>query len=481
MTLSHTLNNAYDPQSFRALGHRLVDELAEHLESVHSQQQAAIPYQDPAAQLAYWEQELRENQGGDPLHFFQKVLSRSVQLHHPRYMGHQVCPPAPLAALSSLLDGLLNNGMAVYEMGMASTAIERVVLKEVVKGMGLGASAGGVLTSGGTLANLTALLAARSAKAPSPVWSDGSGTPLALMVSEEAHYCVDRAARIMGWGEKGIIKIPVDEQYRMRTDLLPAYLAEAESKGTKVIAVVGSACTTSTGSFDDLQALADFCEGRDLWLHVDGAHGAALAFSKQHRGLLAGLERADSVTMDFHKMLLAPVLATALIFREERQSYHTFSQQAQYLWEGQSEQEWYNLAKRTFECTKFMMGIKVYSLLRTYGTKLWQEYLDRVVAHGKALSRLIRQHPDFELALEPSCNIVCFRYRPSSAEEQELNALNSGVRQRLLEEGRFYIVQTYLRSSLYLRVTLANPFTSEDDLLALLQTVEEQAHSFSAG
>ncbi|MEQ8704568.1 MAG: pyridoxal-dependent decarboxylase [Phaeodactylibacter sp.] len=475
MQTNDILQSAFDPEQFRETGHQLIDLLADHLQAVQGRQNGAIPYLPPAEQAAFWKEDLR-SPAGSPIGFFQEVLSRSVQVQHPRYMGHQVCPPAPLAALGSLVDGLLNNGMAVYEMGMAASTIEQEVVKAVARKMGFSEQAGGVLTSGGTLANLTALLAARAIKNQSAAWTVGQqGARFALMVSEEAHYCVDRAVRIMGWGEGGILKIPVDAQFRMRHELLPAYLAKARAEGLEVIAVVGSACSTSTGSFDNLNALADFCAAENLWLHVDGAHGAALALSPQHRQVVSGLERADSVAMDFHKMLLTPVLATALIFREESDSYKTFSQRAQYLWEGQTEQEWYNLAKRTFECTKLMMGVKVYALFRTYGFELWEAYLDRVMENGAHFATLVRAHPDFELAVEPGCNIVCFRYKSPGASLTQLNRLNSAIRQFLLEDGRFYIVQTQLKGHSYLRVTLTNPHTSQEDIEALLTLIASKA------
>ena len=475
MKKATTLEQAYDPEHFRSVGHQLVDQLADHLASVQQRDGQAIPYTPPEDEQQYWSADWPEKQGGDPLAYFQQILGRSVQLQHPRYMGHQVSPPAPIAALSNLVDGLLNNGSAVYEMGMAGTAIEQLVVQETAKAMGFDESAGGILTSGGTLSNLTALLAARAVQCPDPVWTKGQQEPLALMVSEEAHYCVDRAARIMGWGSDGIVKVPVDEHYRMRHELLPEYLAKAQAKGRRVIAVVGSACSTSTGSFDNLGALADFCEDNGLWLHIDGAHGAGMVFSEKHRAVLNGIARADSVTMDFHKMLLTPVLATALIFRNGHHAYRTFSQQAQYLWEGQNAEEWHNMAKRTFECTKFMIGMKVYSIMRAYGTALWEEYIDRVVGNGQRLYQLLQDRERFEPAIEPACNIVCFRYRAEGLDAAGLNALNGRIRQQLLEEGQFYIVQTLLKGELYLRVTLTNPFTTAEDLSAMLEACERAA------
>ncbi len=470
--MSTLIHQAYDPEAFRRHGHELVDLLADHFHAVQENaSEPAIPFSAPEEEYRFWENDYRENRGGPPTALFEKVLAHSVRVQHPRYMGHQISPAAPVAALASLVDGLLNNGMGVYEMGIAGTAIERLVVKTVARQMSFGEAADGMLTSGGTLANLTALLAARSVKAPSPVWQEGSREKLALMVSEEAHYCVDRAVRIMGWGEGGIIKVPADAQYRMRADLLEGYLQKAKEEGRTVIAVVGSACSTSTGSFDNLEAIAAFCEKHGLWFHVDGAHGGALCFSEKHRHLLAGIGRADSVAMDFHKMLLTPAVATALLFRNGQHSFRTFSQKAQYLWERETDEEWHNLAKRTFECTKLMMGLKAYALLRTYGPELWEQYLERVMELGRQFAVLARNTDGVELAVEPQCNIVCFRYHPAGVEGEQLNALNEAIRQALLEEGRFYIVKTNLRGSTYLRVTLSNPFTRETDIRELLDTI----------
>lgn len=460
------IKTAYSPLAFRQMGHELVDLLADHLEGLSGQK--TIDYQEPEQVYQLFEKELDQSKPND-LRWLEEVLKYSVQVPNPRYMGHQISPPVPITALMGLVDGLINNGMGVYEMGQAGTAIERVVVKKVALQLGFGEESDGVLTSGGTLANLTALLAARSS---TNVWQDGHEERLALMVSEEAHYCVDRAARIMGWGSDGIIKIPVDSNYRMDTTQLEPALHAAEKTGRKVIAVVGSACTTSTGSFDALDDIADFCEKHRLWFHVDGAHGAALSFTAQYRKVLKGIERADSVVMDFHKMLVSPAVTTALIYKKGHNSYCTFQQKAQYLWEREEALEWHNLAKRTFECTKLMMGLKVYSLLRTHGQGLWEEYLNKVMENGQEIAQQIKTHPNFELLLQPQCNIVCFRYKQEGMDEQALNQLNAAIRQRSLRDGTFYIVQTNLKGTLYLRVTLTNPFTTATHLTQLLHSLD---------
>lgn len=469
---------AYDAEVFRREGHALIDMLADYLQAAQrGEQMDVLPWQETGDALRSWAEDLIQARHTDrPLHdFFQKVLNESIHIHHPNYMGHQISPAAPAAALGGLLSDFLNNGMGVYEMGIVGSTLDRIIIRQVAEQMGFGPEADGVMTSGGTIANITALLTARSIKVSPGVWENGTPRQLALMVSEQAHYCVDRAARIMGWGADGIIKVPTNDQYQMRTELLESYYRDALDRGIEVIAVVGSACSTSTGSFDDLSAIANFCAAKNLWFHVDGAHGAALVYSEQYRDRVAGIERADSVIMDFHKMLLTPSITTALVFKDGKQNFSTFSQEAQYLFEEQEGLDWYNMAKRTFECTKTMMSLKVYSILQSHGTQLFDQYVSRVVALGEKLGQLVKQHPDFELAMEPQCNIVCFRHAPRHLPETELNAHNETLRNQMKASGRFYIVKTNLRGQIFLRCTLTNPFTEEQHMRAMLEALEALA------
>ncbi len=470
------LEHAFDAETFRQQGHQLIDLLADYLHRARTDRSSkVIHWQAPQTEWSDWEADFQQHQGKPVFELFEAVLKRSIHLHQPKYAGHQISPPVPIAALAGLVDNFLNNGMGVYEMGVAGTAIEQLVVKITAKQMGFGEDAGGVLTSGGSLANLTALLAARSNKATTNVWQEGNPRQLALLVSEEAHYCVDRAVRIMGWGEAGIVKVPVNEQFQMRADLLEACLLGAKNEGKEVIAVVGSACSTATGSFDDLLAIADFCDKHQLWFHVDGAHGGATVFSNQYKHLVKGIDRADSVAMDYHKMLLTPAIATALIFKNSREAYRTFSQKAQYLWSQAEEEEWFNLAKRTFECTKLMMGLKVYGIIRSYGLEVFDAFVTRMYDLGRQFAASIQSRENWELAVTPACNIVCFRYQPQGLSTEAADQLNERILQQIIEEGVFYLVKTRLRHKTWLRTTLTNPFTTEADLLSLLSKVESLA------
>ena len=467
------LTAAYASEDFRKRGHQLIDELADHLEAqLNDSKTKAINWHIPEQELIFWKNFLKD---GDETELFTQILKRTTNVHNPKYIGHQVTPTAPITALSALISGLLNNGMAVYEMGMAPSAIERVVTDLLCEKIGYDSESRGFLTSGGTLANLTALLSARKAKVGNDIWNEGQEQALGIMVSEEAHYCVDRAAKIMGLGEKGIIKIPAAKDFRMDTSLLEAEFQKARANGIQVFAIVGSAPSTATGVYDDLETITTFAKKHNLWFHVDGAHGGAAIFSEKYRHTVSGIKHADSVVIDGHKMMMMPTITTALLFKNGNHSHATFSQKADYLLEQSEDEDWYNLAKRTFECTKTMMSIHWFTMFKTYGEKVFNEYVTQLFDMGHQFGEMITNEPDFELGAVPNSNIVCFRYVDHNLDDLSLNELNAKIRQHLLEEGEFYIVQTKLRGIHYLRCTIMNPFTSEEHLIVLLEKIKKIA------
>jgi len=474
---NNLLKSAFSPEDFRKRGHQLIDQLADHLKgNLDGESEKTIEWNIPENEHEYWKKFLKD---GDETILFSKIIERTTHVHNPKCLGHQVAATAPVAALSGLIGSFLNNGMAVYEMGMSSSAIERVVTDLLCKKIGYDSDSRGFLTSGGTLANLTALLSARKAKVEEDVWNKGNGNQLGIMVSEEAHYCIDRAVRIMGLGEQGIIKIPAKADYSMDSSQLENQYLAALEKGIQVFAIVGSAPSTATGSYDDLETIANFADKHDLWFHVDGAHGGAAIYSEKYKHTVQGIENADSVVIDGHKMMMMPIITTALLFKDGNHSHATFSQQADYLLVQSEDEDWYNLAKRTFECTKTMMSINWFTMFKLYGDKIFDDYVTNQYDLGSKFAELIIDEPDFELAFQPQSNIVCFRYINDSLGIADLNKLNTDIRQRILEDGEFYIVQTKLRGTHYLRCTIMNPFTTKEHLKDLLVKVKSIAEKIS--
>jgi L-2,4-diaminobutyrate decarboxylase len=481
--MTTALASAYAPETIEQLNPWIQQLLAPYLaEMQNNPSSPVLPWREPHAMLEEWPDAIPESgRGMDAAkELLTKALHQSNHLHHPRYVGHQVSAPLPLASFCDMLSSFLNNGSVVYEMGAVETAIETNLTRWLAKLIGYDNRAGGIFTSGGSLGNLTALLAARQAKAGN-VWKEGyaSGQPLpCILVSAQAHYCVKRSAQIMGLGEEGVMLVPVDKQFRMDVSQLEACKQAAEARGRQVIAVVASNCSTATGSFDPIPQIADFCEKHQLWLHVDAAHGGATLLSEKYRYLLEGIERADSIVWDMHKMMLMPALISVVMFRDLRDSYRAFAQDASYLYDGKGEDEWFNLGHRTLECTKEMMAFKAYVCLQAYGVKFFADYLDKCFDLTRRFAELLKADGHFELAVEPAGNIICFRYRSDSTSDS--NALQMAIRQEILRRERFYIVQTLLGEKRYLRCTVINPLTTEAHLQELIAEIHAIADSLEA-
>lgn len=462
-SVPRSIADAFSPERFRADGHRLIDAIADQLAAWHRRDGSVLPWQTPADARAQWP--LGE---GELVGDLTRIMQASTALAHPRVMAHQVPPPLPGAALAEMVSALLNNGMAVYEMGPSAVPIELTIIDWMNAKLGYGNGAGGVLTSGGSVGNLTALLAMRQAHAGFDVWGQGThaGPPLAVIVSSDAHYSVSRTLRIMGWGDDGAISAQVDANHRLTAAAVEKALATTDRK---VIGIIAAASSTATGAFDPLHELADLAEQRRLWLHVDAAHGGGAALSAKHRGKLAGIERADSVVWDAHKMLMMPALVTAVLFKNGQHAYEAFAQQASYLFsKATGEATWWDLGQRTLECTKRMMAIELWTQLRVHGEQLFGDIIDRLVELTRVFADKIRAADDFQLALEPELNIVCYRHKTAD---------NRALRQRVVEDGKFYIVGTQLADGYYLRSTIMNPLIEPsdfDELLAHLRTLCRQ-------
>ncbi len=460
------IRHAYDPEQFRADGHRLIDQLADQLGTWQAREGVVLPWIDPLHARAAWAAKSLRAESGELVEDLMSIARASTALIHPRCMAHQVPPPLPGAALAELVSALLNNGLAIAEMGPAGVPIELAVIRWMANKLGFGSAAGGVLTSGGSVGNLTALLAMRQAKAGHDAWSAGAheGPPLAVIVPRDAHYSIARTLHIMGWGDGGAIPANIGETHRLTAHAVEEALAHAN--GRRVIGIVAAACSTAVGMFDPLHELADVADKHGLWLHVDAAHGGGAALSRTEREKLAGIERADSVVWDAHKLMMMPALVTAVLFRNGDHAYEAFAQRASYLFAGGDprERSW-DLGTRTLECTKRMMAIEVWTQLRVHGEELFGAIVDRQVHLARLLAAKVSAAPDFELALAPESNIVCYRYTGGTG---DLDAANRALRQRVVEDGRFYIVGTQLPRGYFLRSTLMNPLIEPSDLDALL-------------
>lgn len=396
------------------------------------------------------------------------MLGDMNRLAHPMAMGHQVAPPLPAAVWTESLIAAYNQSVAVREMSPAFTPLERQVIRWCTDLVGWGAEAGGTMTSGGTEATFAALLAARSAAIPD-VWTDGVGAnPPVLVCGEHAHYAVARAAGAMGLGLAQVVVIP-SRGYRMDTELLDARLGELRAAGARVMAVVATSGCTATGSFDDLEAIADLCAKHgdagtgDLWLHVDAAHGGTAMMVPDHAHRMRGISRARSLAWDPHKTLLLPLPASMVLVRDERDLDGAFAQKAPYLFGTRAEARTWDIGPRSFMCSRRADVLKLWVALERYGAIGLAAIYARLCDTTRAMYDALAAHPTFTPLHEPQSNILCFTYDGyDDRAPAERDALTSALRERYNASGEGWITATTLDGRRVLRVTVMNPRTTAD-------------------
>ena len=480
----------YDADLYAQVAFAVAEEIQSHLRSAHAGEMSVVrpvaprdliaqaralmseakPSATDSAQLAVRAREIART-----------FLEGTTHLHHPNCMGHQVNPPVPFAGAMTALGGVLNPGLAVFEMSQFASAIERAMIAELGPYVGWKEGAyDGTVTSGGTLANMTAILSARNKRYPG-FWTQGdSGTKKpALLVGADSHYSIARAAGVLGVGTDQVVKIPLDAQRRIDASRLQATLNEAKSRGLDPFCVIAAAGTTPYGAIDPLEDVAAFAEKNDLWLHVDAAHGGSLLLSDAYRPRLKGIERAHSITWDAHKMMFVPSLCTFLLYRDKADSYRPFQQDAPYIFaqiQDGDDRASYDMGLRTFECTKGPIATPVWALWSIVGPKAIASLMESVCSVTTAFAKTVRESGDFVALHEPECNIFCFRYVPSSlkgASLESIGQIQQKIRDRLIADGRFYTTGTMIDGAYALRVTIINPLTGMEHVSALLEKIRE--------
>ena len=403
------------------------------------------------------------------------VMSDCNRLYHPRYAGHQVSAPLPAAIWTESLIAALNQSLAVAEMSPTATVLEHRVVRWMCELAGYGASSGGTLTSGGTEATLTGLLAARSAALPD-AWIDGVGANLPVVVcGEHAHYAVSRAVGELGIGMRNVVVVP-SRDWRMDADALVTTLDRLHREGRTVMAVVATAGSTATGSFDDLEAIGTLCEDRAIWLHVDGAHGASALLSERHRHRLRGLERARSIAWDPHKMMLLPLSAGLVLARNERDLEGAFAQRAPYLFHGGDGERVWDQGVRSFLCSRRADVLKVWVSLQRYGASGLGALYDRLCDVTMTMHDLLVAHPSFDVMHVPECNILCFRWvGDRTRSDESLDMANRELRERYNQSGAGWITATNLGGRRVLRVTVMNPRTGPREVAEIIAGLDTEA------
>ncbi|WP_407286035.1 pyridoxal phosphate-dependent decarboxylase family protein [Streptomyces sp. BP-8] len=432
------------------------------------------PLHDPAAAL----DELEE-----------VYLRDAVYFHHPRYLAHLNCPVVIPALVGEAVLSAVNSSLDTWDQSAGGTLIERRLIDWTADRIGLGEQADGIFTSGGSQSNLQAMLLARDEACRREPTGDDSPAGarltdvlprLRILTSECGHFSIRKAATLLGMGAEAVIAVPVDADKRMRAADLADELARCRREGLIPMAVVATAGTTDFGSIDPLPEIAELCDRYGAWLHVDAAYGCGLLVSRR-RELLNGIERADSVTVDYHKSFFQPVSSSAILVRDRATLRHV-TYHADYLNPRRmAERRIPNQVDKSIQTTRRFDALKLWLTLRIMGARSVGELFDEVIDRAADAWKLLHDDPRFDVVVEPRLSTLVFRYLPGTDPDPELaDRVNLHAREALFASGDAIVAGTKVDGRHYLKFTLLNPETTLDDIATVLDLIAEHAGSFLA-
>ena len=423
------------------------------------------------------------------------IIKNSRHNGHPRFFGYVASPATPAGAFADLIASALNSNVTSWRSGPAPTEIERTVVRWLGSLIGYDKEARGLLLSGGSMANLTALLIAHRAKMGNEASRQGlwrNETPMTLYTSEQVHMSIPKAADILGFGRDQVRLIGCDDQFRLDVQLLRERISADVQAGARPFCVVASAGTTNTGAVDPLSEIAEVAKEFGLWFHIDGAYGAPAALDETKRVLFAGLERADSVSLDPHKWLYAPLDCGCLLFRDEARARVAFGEEdADYIKVLEEDaDESFAFWNYGPELSRRFRALKIWLTLRYYGVNRIAAAITEDIALAVYLAQMVEEAEDFELLSRPQLSICCFRYVPlklrsrsrgaqpdGEAIQGELNNLNEKIMFVVQRGGRAYLSSATINGAFALRVCITNFRTTRADLEQTLEIIREAAHA----
>ncbi len=464
-----------DPEDWsqmQRLGHRMVDDVIAYLRTVGERPvwqpitaevrerfTEELPLEPSDAEQVY--EEARRS-----------ILPYPTGNIHPRFWGWVIGSGSPVGMLAELLTGAMNCN--AWGADQVAIEVERQVLGWLKQGLGYPRDASGILTNGGSVSNLFGLAVARNTKAEVDLAQDGvqsAPRPMVLYASSSTHSSVRKAVELLGLGSRALRTIPVDTDYRIRTDLLRAAIREDRGAGRLPFCIVGNAGTVDTGAFDPLEELAKIARTENLWLHVDGAFGACAALSDELRPLARGMERADSVAIDLHKWLHVQYDAGCVLVRNPHHHHSTFSSAASYLKRARRGLSggslWFN--EYGFELSRSFRALRVWMALKTYGMRKHARLVEQNVAQARHLAGRVGEAPELELLAPVVLNVVCFRFLAEGATETALNHLNQDLLAALQESGVAAPSSTMLAGKFAIRVAITNHRSRREDFDLLVR------------
>ncbi|MFE4052415.1 lysine decarboxylase DesA [Streptomyces sp. YIM B13518] len=400
-------------------------------------------------------------------------LRDAVYFHHPRYLAHLNCPVVIPALLGEAVLSAVNSSLDTWDQSAGGTLIERKLIDWTAGRIGLGPAADGVFTSGGTQSNLQALLLAREeAKADDLA-------RLRVFASEVSHFSVQKSAKLLGLGPDAVVAVPVDHDKRLRTVALARELERCAEAGLVPMAVVATAGTTDFGSIDPLPEIAELCGRYGAWMHVDAAYGCGLLASLKYRDRLDGIERADSVTVDYHKSFFQPVSSSAVLVRDAATLRHA-TYHAEYLNPRRMVRERIpNQVDKSLQTTRRFDALKLWMTLRVMGADGIGQLFDEVCDLAAEGWSLLAADPRFDVVVEPSLSTLVFRYVPAAVTDPaEIDRANLHARKALFASGDAVVAGTKVAGRHYLKFTLLNPETTTSDIAAVLDLIAGHAEQY---
>ncbi|HEV3309037.1 MAG TPA: aminotransferase class V-fold PLP-dependent enzyme [Chloroflexota bacterium] len=464
------------PQEFRAIGHRLIDEIADFLASLPDMPVARRATVRDIRQILG--SESLPQTGTDPGLLLKEattlLFSHSSFNGHPRFMAYITSSAAPLGMLADLLATAVNPNVGAWSLSPIATEIEAQTVRWLAELLGMPSGTGGLLVSGGNTANFVCFLAARRAKAPWDVQAGGltAGKPLCIYASEETHTWVVKAADMFGHGTNAIRWIPTDKDLAMDVGALETRIEGDLRQGSVPFLVVGAAGTVSTGAVDPLERLADTCRTHGIWFHVDGAYGAPAVVTSNAPKSLAALSYADSVAVDPHKWLYAPMEAGCALVRNAQALHDAFSHHPPYYHFDHDEEPRLNYHEYGPQNSRGFRALKVWLGLRHVGRDGYARLISENIELSQELSRRVAAEPELE-AWTQSLSICTFRYVPADMEagtaeaEEYLNRLNEALLGRIEQSGEAFLSNAVIRGSYLLRSCIVNFRTCLSDIEAL--------------
>jgi aromatic-L-amino-acid decarboxylase len=469
---------AWSPQQAEDLGTRVLDlwtELLERLPSLRVTRERTPAEVAPAVALPVPEEPMAvEDLVG---HLRELTFEQSLHMGHPGFFAY-ICGAGTVpGAATELLAAGLNPCLGGYRLGPGANEIELHLTRWLAARFGLPEGAGGMIMTGGAMANFVGLKCARDQRLGLDVREDGvrGHPPVGIYASDEAHVVIRRAADMLGLGASAVRVIATDAEQRMRPDALAAAIEADLAAGVTPLAVSATAGTTTTGSIDPLPALADIAAEHGTWFHVDAAYGGAAVLSDELRGLLDGIERADSVAVDPHKWLYTAQSAGCVLMRDFGHLSRSFHADASYIWLDEAARHGIDYAMHGPQFSRGFAALKVWVSLLAHGRAAYGRRIAHDAALAQYLGELVAEHPDFELMCEPRLSICCFRYRPRrwSGTEEELDRVNERLMTAIHADGRVYCSNAVIAGRFGLRACIVNFRTEAPDVERLLAVAAE--------